>query len=331
MDFTGDQGEHLEDRMAQEALRFIRDNKDRPFFLNYWAFSVHTPLDAKQALIEKYRGLIDPDDPQRNPVMAAMIESFDDAVGQLVKTLDEEGLLDNTIIIFTSDNGGDMYDRVENLPPTNNYPLRGGKGNIHDGGTREPLVVIWPGVVEGGTVSREIVQSIDFYPTILEMLGLQPKPGVAFDGVSIVPALKGGKLDREAIFCFFPHIGPWVGEIPSVYVRRGDWKLIRYFYDGEQRDDGSRAHRYELYNLKYDIGERNNLADAKPELVAELDALIDGFHKRSGAVLPVPNPQFDPEMAAELPDTETDHMNAAWAEPLPLPPAGWKAPPPKKR
>ncbi|MCL5271678.1 MAG: sulfatase [bacterium] len=331
LNFTGQPGEHLEDRMSAEAVKFIKENKDRPFFLNYWAFSVHVPLDAKRALIDKYRGLIDPADHQRNPVMAAMIESLDDAVGTLVKTLDEEGLTDDTIFIFTSDNGGDMYDRIENLPPTNNWPLRGGKGNIHEGGTRIPLVVVWPDVVKGGARSGEVVQSIDYYPTILDMLGLKPAAGQKFDGVSVVPALKGGTLGREAIFCLFPHNGPWTGEYPSVYVRKGDWKLIRYFYGGEKQSDGSFAHRYELYNLKWDISERNNLAGEKPELVKELDALIDGYLKDSGAVLPVPNPKYDPAAAADLVDVEAAHMNASYAEPLPLPAAGFKPSKPKKR
>ncbi|MCL5271677.1 MAG: sulfatase, partial [bacterium] len=306
--FTGAPGEHLEDRMAQEAVKFLRENKDRPFFLNYWAFSVHAPFDAKKALIEKYRGMVDPANPQRNPMMAAMIESMDDAIGTLTKTLDELGLTDNTIIFFTGDNGGNMYDRVEGLPPTNNWPLRGGKANIHEGGTREPLLVVWPGVVNGGTQCHQVVQSVDYYPTILDMLGLKPQAGQKFDGISIVPALKGEKLGREAIFCLFPHNTPATGERPSAYVRRGDWKLIRFFYEGEKQADGAFAHRYELYNLKYDLGEHNNLAEANPEMVKELDALIEGFLKDSGALLPSQNPDYDPVKAAEVPDQEQINM-----------------------
>ncbi|MCL5271679.1 MAG: sulfatase [bacterium] len=326
---SGKPGEHIEDRMSSEAVKFIRENKDRPFFLNYWAFSVHTPLGAKPELLEKYRGLIDPANPQRDPMMAAMVESFDDAVGTLTKTLDELGLTDDTIIIFTSDNGGLMYAGAENLPATNNAPLRGGKGNLHEGGTREPLVVVWPGVVKGGARSGEVVQSIDYYPTIIDMLGLKPAAEQKFDGISIVPALKGGKLDREAIFCLFPHNAAFVGQLPAAYVRKGDWKLIRYFFDGAKQADGTYAHRYELFDLKWDIGERNNLADEKPELVKKLDALIDGYLKDSGAVLPVPNPDYDPVLGAKVPDVETYQMNKAYAEPLPLPPANIMPPKPK--
>lgn len=329
LEFDGEPGSHLEDRMAGEAARFIKENKKRPFFLNYWAFSVHSPLDAKKNLVEKYRTRVEPENPQRNPVMAAMIESFDDAVGTLVKTLEEEGLADNTIIFFTSDNGGNMYDRVENLPPTNNAPLRGGKGNIHEGGTRVPLMVIWPGEVKGGARSAEIVNSTDFYPTILDMLGIKQKDKL--DGVSIVSALKGGRLDREATFCFLPHNSPWVGDIPSVSVRKGDWKLIRFFHDGEKQADGSFAHRHTLYNLKWDIGERYDLSDEKPEVVAELDALMEGFLKKSGAVLPVSNPDYDPVAGTQVTDIETFHSDATQAEPLPLPEGAFKPPKAKKR
>jgi arylsulfatase A-like enzyme len=323
----GNPGEHVEDRMALEAVKFIKANKDKPFFLNYWAFSVHTPLDAKPELLAKYRSQIDPAKPQRSAMMAAMVESFDDAVGTIVETLEKEGLIDNTIIIFTSDNGGLMYEGTDGIPATNNYPLRGAKGNLHEGGVRVPLVVVWPGRVEGGTRSAELVQSVDFYPTILDMLDLRKKEDTKFDGISIVPSLAGEKLDREAIFCFLPHNVGFVGQLPAASVRKGDWKLIRYFHDGGRTPEGTLDHRYELFNLRWDLGERNNLATQKPEMVAELDALIEGFLKDSRAVLPLPNPNYDPTAAAEVADVMTWQMNAAFAEPVEAPTA--KIMPPK--
>lgn len=282
--------EHIEDRMAKEAVDWMTANKEKPFFLNYWMFSVHAPFDAKADLIEKYRGKVDPKNPQRSPTYAAMIESMDDAVGTLLDTLDELGVADNTVIIFFSDNGGNMYNEVDGTTPTSNAPLRGGKATMYDGGVRVPMIVSSPGEVKPESTSNEIVQSCDFYPTILQMLQLDPGEGQEFDGISILPALKGESLTRDAIFTYFPHDPPvpdWVP--PSVSVHRGDWKLLRLLFQGENG-----AHRYQLYNLAEDIGEKKNLAAEKPELVKELDALIDNFLADTKAVLPKPNAAFDP-------------------------------------
>ncbi len=292
LNFTGQPGEHIEDRMASEAVKFIRENKDRPFFLNYWCFSVHSPWDAKQALIEKYRAKADPNHPQRNPVYAAMIESMDDAVGKLVATLDELGLSDHTLIIFLSDNGGVHFAEVEGAAVTSNTPLRAGKATTYEGGTRVPCAVIWPRVVQPGSKSDAIIQSIDFYPTLLEMTGLKPQEGQRFDGISIVPALRGQPLGRDTIFCHFPHDPAVSDATPSTYVRKGDWKLIRFYCDNDDQTD-----RFELYNLKDDPGETNNLAANMPDRVKELNALIEGFLKESGAIVPAPNPAYKPTAA----------------------------------
>jgi len=282
--------EHIEDRMAQEAVAFMKKNKDRPFFLNYWMFSVHAPFDAKKALIEKYRARVDPKSPQRSPTYAAMVESMDDAVGTLFDTLERLGIAEKTIIIFFSDNGGNMYNTVDDTTPTSNAPLRGGKACMFEGGIRVPLIVCWPGTVKGGTRSGCVVQGCDFYPTLLEMLSLKPRKGQLFDGISIVPALKGKSLEREAIFTYFPHaprVPDWLP--PSVAVHRGDWKLIRIFHGGEKG-----AHRWKLFNLRDDIGERKDLAAAEPDRVKEMDALIEKFLADTKAVVPAPNPAFDP-------------------------------------
>lgn len=282
--------QHIEDRMAKEASAFMEKHKDGPFYLNYWMFSVHAPFNAKKALIEKHRAHVDPNDPQRSPTYAAMVESMDDAIGTLLDTLDRLKIADNTIIIFTSDNGGNMYDRVDGTTPTDNTPLRGGKATLFEGGTRVPCVVVWPGITTAGARSDAIIQSEDYYPTLLEGLGLKPAEGQRFDGASILPALKGDALADKAVFQYFPHspgVPDWLP--PSVSVHRGDWKLIRIFHGGENG-----AHRHLLYNLRDDIGEKNNLAEQKPDLVSELDALIQTFLTETQAVVPVPNPAFDP-------------------------------------
>jgi arylsulfatase A-like enzyme len=296
LNFTGQPGEHIEDRMSQEAVKFIRQNKDRPFFLNYWAFSVHAPFDAKKALIEKYAKLADPKNPQRNPLYAAMVESLDDAVGTLVKTIDELGLTQNTIIVFFSDNGGVHWTAFKehgdqspwkDIPITSNAPLRGGKATIYEGGTREPCIWIWPGVTKAGSKSDALISSIDFHPTLLEMVGLKPQVDQKFDGMSIVPALKGQPLGRDTVFCHFPHYTPATGAIPSTYVRKGDWKLIRCYADNDDQTD-----RFELYNLKDDLSETKNLAPQMPEKVMELNLLIEQFLKETMAVVPTANPAY---------------------------------------
>lgn len=280
--------EHIEDRMATEAVTWMEKNKDQPFFLNYWMFSVHAPFDAKEELIEKYRGLVDDSDLQRCATYAAMIESMDDAVGTLTAALDRLGLTENTIIVFTSDNGGNMYNWVEQERPTSNRPLRGGKATIYEGGVRVPCIISWPGKIAPSSQSDAIIQSEDFHPTLLSALGItsdQP-----FDGIDITPALEGGTLQREAVFQYFPHSPPvpdWLP--PSIAVRSGEWKLIRIFHGGENG-----AHDYRLYNLEKDLGETKNLASEHPEKVLALDAKIEAFLKDTEAVLPLPNPKLDP-------------------------------------
>jgi arylsulfatase A-like enzyme len=253
-------------------------------------FSVHAPFDAKKALIEKHRARVNPADPQRSSTYAAMVESMDDAIGTLLDTLDRLKLAERTIIIFTSDNGGNMYDRVDGTTPTSNAPLRGGKATMFEGGTRVPCVVVWPGITTAGTRSSAIVQSEDYYPTLLSGLGLKPATDQKFDGASILPALKGEPLDGKTVFQYFPHdpgVRDWLP--PAVSVHRGDWKLIRIFHGGEKGAD-----RHLLFNLRDDLSEKTDLAARKPEIVSELDALIEKFLADTKAVVPVVNPAFDP-------------------------------------
>ena len=287
-------GEHIEDRMGDEAVAFMKKNKDKPFFLNYWQFSVHAPFDAKKELIRKHRARVNPKDPQRSPTYAAMVESLDDNIGKMLDAVDRLGIAEKTIVIFFSDNGGNMYNSIDGTTPTSNAPLRGGKATLYEGGVRVPCIVSWPGVVKNGSRSDALIQSTDLYPTLLDMLALKPKAGQRFDGISIVPAFKGGTLKREAIYTYFPH-SPRVPDHlpPAVAVHCGDWKLIRIFYGSDKQ-----KHRYELYNLKSDIGERRNLAGRYPDRVKQLDALIDRFLSETKAVLPKANPAYDPGSAA---------------------------------
>lgn len=282
--------QHIEDRMAQEAESFIEQHCDQPFFLNYWMFSVHAPFNAKQALIDEYKQRADPLAGQRSPTYAAMIESMDDAVGRLLDTLDRLELADNTIIVFASDNGGNMYNEVDGGTATNNAPLRGGKATMYEGGVRGPAIVVAPGEVAPASRSEAIIQSSDYYPTLLDLLGIEPQPGQIFDGMSIVPALHGKPLDREVIFTYFPHNPPVPEWLPaSVSVHSGDWKLIRIFFGGE-----SGQHRFKLFNLSDDIGEERDLVEQFPERVQQLNSLIDNFLDKTAAVLPAINPKFDP-------------------------------------
>ena len=281
--------------MAVEAMAFMERNRDKPFFLNYWMFRVHAPFDAKQSLIDKYRQSVDPHDPQRSPTYAAMVESMDDAIGSLLDTLDRLEIADNTIVIFASDNGGNMYNEVDGTSATSNTPLRGGKATLYEGGIRTPAVIIAPEVTKPNSRCDEIIQSCDYYPTILELLAIAPQVDQVFDGVSLVPALQAtglqtAALDRAAIFTYFPHspgVPDWLP--PSIACHQGDWKLIRIFFGGE---DGK--HRWKLFNLRDDIGETHDLAMEFPEQVHTMDLQIEDFLAQTSAVQPIVNPNFDP-------------------------------------
>ena len=300
---TAPPGEHIDDRMSVEAAKYIRENKDRPFFLNFWLYSVHAPFNARQDCIDYFQTKVNPDDPQRNPLYAAMVKHMDDSVGRLLKALDDAGVADNTIIVFTSDNGGFVAKPkdtdpagYENEPITSCYPLRRGKGSLYDGGTRVPLIVVWPGVSKAGSISDALFHSTDFYPTLLTMCGLKPRDGQVFDGVDQSDTVKGLPSRRDKIFCHYPHGGlnpagleysREVGYIPGTYVRKGEWKLIRFFADNEDGSD-----RLELYNLKEDVGEEKNLAAMYPERANALNQLIGEFLEDTEAIIPKLNPAF---------------------------------------
>jgi arylsulfatase A len=276
----GPKGEYLTDRHGEEAVRFIEQNKDRPFFLYLPLFAVHTPIQGKQAFIEKYRAKKRPGQKQTNTVYAAMIESMDDAVGRIRRTLDELKLDDRTIVIFASDNGG-------RVPTTSNHPLRVGKGSCYEGGTRVPLIVHWPGVTKARSVCETPVISMDLHPTILEMAGLKEAAGKSVDGINLVRLLRQDVgLNRDALFWHYPHYQHYQlgGTTPYGAIRAGDFKLIEFFDDM----------RVELYNLHDDIGEQRNLALEMPAKAHELRARLHAWRMEVGAQMPSPNPNYDP-------------------------------------
>jgi arylsulfatase A-like enzyme len=216
---------------------------------------------------------------QSDPVYAAMIENLDDNIGRLLAAVDAAGEADNTLVIFTSDNGG--LSTAEGSP-TSNAPLAEGKGWMYEGGTREPLLVRWPGVVVPGSLCHVPVTSPDFYPTFLDAAGLDLLPEQHRDGESLISLLKGGQvLARDAIFWHYPHYGNQ-GGTPGSSVRSGDYKLIEFFEDG----------RLELYNLRADPGEKHNLARENPALAKDLQALLTEWRRQVEAKIPSRNPDW---------------------------------------
>ena len=278
----GEPGEYLTDRLTDEAAAFLRETRDQPFFLYFPHYGVHTPLQAKDEMIAKYEKIPE-DQRQGDPKYAAMVESIDQSVGRVLRTLDELSLEENTVVIFTSDNGG-FYKA------TSNAPLRANKGAYYEGGIRVPLIVKWPGVTRPGCVINEPVTSSDLYPTCLAATGQPRRPNQHRDGMNLKPLLEGeDSLGREAIFWHFPHYNQHPSAVPSSVIRRGPWKLIET-YDPEG---------IELYNLEDDLGETTNLATEHPELVAELRVQLEAWRHEVGAQMMEPNPDYDP--AVELP------------------------------
>jgi arylsulfatase A-like enzyme len=277
-------GEYLTDRLTADAERFIEANRDRPFFLYLPHYAVHIPLRARAEIIAKYKAGGRPGT-QNNPIYAAMIESVDEGVGRVVKKLDELGLAQKTLVIFTSDNGGLSVLEGPNTPSTTNAPLREGKGFLYEGGIRAPLLVKWPGVTRAGATCNVPVSTIDFFPTVLDVCGVtsDARP----DGVNLVPVLKGGTLSRDALYWHYPHYSNQGGR-PGGAVRAGDYKLIEFYEQGCQ----------ELYDVRRDIGEARNLAADKPDVVRELASKLDAWRRAVGAQMMRPNPDYVPNPQA---------------------------------
>ena len=274
---------HLPDRLARETVDFIKANKDKPFLAYLSFYSVHTPLMGRKDLVEKHKAkaaAIQGDEfgreeqvfgnksrqvriLQKHAVYAAMVEAMDEAVGKVLKQLEACGVADNTIVFFTSDNGGLSTSEGS---PTSNLPLRGGKGWVYEGGIREPWIVRWPGTTKAGSESSELICSIDLFPTVAAAAGV--KVGHQVDGIDILPALKGGTLKRQALYWHYPHYSNQ-GGIPGGAIREGDYKLFERYEDG----------RVHLYNLKKDIGEQSDLAAQQPERVEQMRKRLHAWYK----------------------------------------------------
>ena len=288
----GPKGEYLTDRLTDHAVKFIEDNRDKPFFLYLTHYAVHTPIQGKDNLVEKYEGKPGSQG-QDNPEYAAMIDSVDRSVGRVLDTLDELDLSENTVVVFYSDNGGVGGYRkwgIKGAEITSQHPLRGGKGMLYEGGIREPMAIRWPGVVDPGSLCQTPVIGVDFYPTMLEIAGVRKTEGKVLDGRSILPLLtQTGDLDRGAIFWHFPAYlqagqNTW-RTTPAGAIRQGDYKLLEFFEDG----------RLELYNLQKDIGERHDLSSEMPEKTRELHRSLIEWRESVNAPVPTElNPKYDP-------------------------------------
>lgn len=310
----GPKGEYLTDRLTDEAIQLLDDaaagDDDRPFFMNFWHYAVHTPIQSPQELVEKYEQKakdlgLDQTDPfedgeampmlgsqhkcvkrrivQSNPAYAAMVENMDTNIGRLLEALERNGQAENTIVVFTSDNGG--LATAEGSP-TCNAPLAEGKGWMYEGGTREPLIVRWPEKVKPGSRCSEPITSPDFFPTLLAAAGLPQNPRQAIDGKNCLPLLQGEAFERGPIFWHYPHYSNQ-GGTPGCSVRDGDFKLIEFFEDG----------KLELYNLRSDLSEEHDLAEQEPERVQMLKQELDAWKAEVEALIPKPNTNWAPTPA----------------------------------
>lgn len=282
---------NADDVMGDAAVDYIAKNADAPFFMCFWPYNVHAPFQAKPRDIEEARPRTEGALHQDSAIMAAMVKSLDDNVGKIVQELEKRAILDNTLIIFTSDNGGNMYDRPEGRNPTHNHPLRAGKGNNYEGGTRVPLIVSWPGVVSEGTFSDAVSISYDWFPTVLDVAGLKPPADWVLDGKSLLPAMRGEQFERGPIFSIFGHNVAATGNLANVWVRDGKWKLLRFFHSGPDQTD-----EFELYDLDADPGETHNLAAAIPKVVEQLATVLADHLAESKTLLPRLNPQYNPNL-----------------------------------
>lgn len=284
LEITGD-SLYLTDRIAREAIEFIKSRRDTSFFLYLPFYTVHTPLEGRKDLVEKYTRKIEETDDSivRYPHFLAMVECMDENVGQIIQTLEDLEIRKNTMIIFVSDNGG-LYiqgnkenDEREHYGASWNYPLREGKGTLYEGGLRVPTIINWPGKIKPG-ISDELIISTDMYPTIMDMLDIEVSHSI--EGVSLWPHLaKGEKINRETFYWHYPH---YHKTNPGSVIRDGDFKLIKYYEDNH----------LELYNLKEDIGEKHNLADEMPKKTKKLHEKLEKWLKEEGAKSLRPNPDY---------------------------------------
>jgi len=273
---------YLTDYLTDKACQFIRDSQSEPLFL-YFGYNVpHTPIQGREDLVKYFTAKVNPEAIHNNPTYAAMVASLDESVGRLVKELEEANLIENTVIIFTSDNGGLTERNGKHDGFTENLPLRRGKGSAYEGGVRVPTIVRWPGVTPSNQVCHEPVMTIDYFSTIAEISGASHS--LTPDGKSLVPLLRDPShtLDRS-LYWHYPHYHAG-GDSPYSAIRRGDFRLIEFHED----------HRVELYNLATDIGEQIDLAEAKPRVTQGLLDELHAWRASVGAQMPSANPDYDP-------------------------------------
>lgn len=290
------------DRIINEAVRFIDAHKDGPFYAYLPFLAVHTPIGARPELLAKYKTkqAAAPADAwgqererqvrlvQNQGNYAAMLEQLDTGIGRVLAALEKNGLTEKTIVVFMSDNGGLSTSEGH---PTSNLPLRAGKGWPYEGGVREPWIICAPSVAKPGSTCDTPVISTDYYPTLLELAGLPLKPQQHVDGVSLVPLLKGEGVERgKPLFWHYPHYGNQ-GGAPYGAIRDGDWKLIEWYENGA----------LELYNISRDIGEKHDLVAQQPDKVKELHVKLIAWRQEVGALMPTPNPNFDPQAKPQTP------------------------------
>jgi arylsulfatase A-like enzyme len=294
----GPECEYLTDRLTNESIAFMQKNKDNPFLLYLAFYTVHTPIEACKKHIDYYTEKLESFEQnelilkqehdavtvqnQVNPAYASMVYSLDENVGRLLKQLDELGLTENTIIVFTSDNGG--LSTLKNRPaPTSVLPLRGGKGWAYEGGIRVPLIIQYPGGRKE-LASEEPVISMDLFPTVFDLAGLPLLPDQHLDGISLkCHLLENKSIDRELLYWHFPHYhgSQWK---PGAAIRKGDWKMVKFYHDNKS----------ELYNLKDDLAEQKDLLNEMPEQLMEMEALLSSIQSETNAQLPVSNPEYEP-------------------------------------
>ena len=341
-------GAELPLRLGRETADFITEKaeKDEPFFAMLSFYSVHGPIHCSEERWKKFQakaeemGLTDRTEPrflfdrtrevrqvQDHPIYAGMMAALDDAVGLVLEAIEKSGEKDNTIVIFTSDNGG--VSSGDGFA-TSCLPMRGGKGRQWEGGIRQPYYIAWPGVTDEGGTTETLATGMDFYPTILEIAGLSLRPDQHLDGISLVPVLKGKTVEDRPLFWHYPHYGNQGGE-PSAIMMTDEWKLIHYFEDG----------RNELYDVTADLGEQNDLAVEHPETVTQMEKVLMDWQKEVGAALPSENEKYNQKqdeqqrakMASEG-NPQRERQHAAFLDPDFAPKGGWwdqpKAPRPIK-
>ena len=285
-------GQYRTDYEADLCIDFVKKNKDKPFFLMLSPFAVHIPLGAMSAKVDKYTKKAEETKRELpHPVYAAMVEHCDDMVGRIVSAVAEAGITDNTMIVFTSDNGG-LYRRYDYREAADDNvssqaPLKGEKGSLHEGGVRVPLIVKYPPLVKPGTVCREPTISYDFYPTFVDLAHGKLPTGQTIDGRSLIPLLTdaNARLARNTLHWHYPH---YHHDRPASSIRERDWKLIEYL-------DGTGD--VEVYNLAQDIGETNNLVKENPGRAADLKKKLNQWRQQVIARMPYPNPNYDEQRA----------------------------------